>query len=71
VISPTERTADSHNKVRVYLRNGTREVWQFFPKSGTAQIHRAVESRLIEPDQDITSDLLTGFVLRLASLFEH
>ena len=32
VISPSERTADSTRKVRIYLDRGVQEVWQAFPE---------------------------------------
>jgi len=68
VISPTERASDSHDKVRSYLRNGTREVWQVYPKSLAVQIHRGENSRLIEGADRITSDVLPGFELLIQSL---
>jgi len=68
VISPTERASDSHEKVRSYLR-GTREVWQVYPKSLTVQIYREENSRLVECDDRVTSDLLPGFQLAIQSLF--
>jgi len=70
VISPSESASESHDKVRAYLRNGTTEVWQVYPKSRTVQIHRREVSHSLEADQHITSDLLPGFDLALSSLFE-
>jgi Uma2 family endonuclease len=69
VISPTERASESHDKVRAYLRNGTAEVWQVYPKSRTAQIHCGETSRSLEWSQPVETDLLPGFALQLASLF--
>jgi Uma2 family endonuclease len=46
VISPTERASESHEKVRAYLKNGTTEVWQIFPKSRTLEIHQSPVSTL-------------------------
>ena len=70
VISPTERASESHEKVRAYLRNGTAEVWQVYPKSRTVQIHRGETSRSLEASQPVVTDLLPGFALMLSSLFE-
>jgi Uma2 family endonuclease len=70
VISPTERSAESHDKVRAYLRTGTAEVWQVYPKSRTVQIHRGEIARLLEWSQQVESDLLPGFALPLSSVFE-
>jgi Uma2 family endonuclease len=69
VISPTERLSASHDKVRAYLRSGTTEVWQVYPKSRTVQIHRGEIARSLEWTQPIETDLLPGFTLQLASLF--
>ena len=69
VISPTERASESHDKVRAYLRNGTMEVWQVYPKSRTVQIHRGDIARSLEWSQPVETDLLPGFALQLASLF--
>jgi Uma2 family endonuclease len=69
VIFPTERASESHDKVRAYLRHGTAEVWQVYPKSRTVQIHRGDTARILEWSQPIETDLLPGFSLQLASLF--
>jgi Uma2 family endonuclease len=69
VISASERASESHDKVRTYLRNGTTEVWQVYPKSRTVQIHRGEIARLLEWSQPVETDLLPGLALQLASLF--
>jgi len=69
VISPSERASESHDKVRAYLRSGTTEVWQIYPKSRTVQIHRGETARSLEWSQPVETDLLPGFALQLASLF--
>jgi len=69
VISPSERASESHDQVRAYLRNGTAEVWQVYPKSRTVLIHRGEIARSLEWTQPVESDLLPGFALQLASLF--
>ena len=70
VISPTERSSDSHEKVRSYLLHGTSEVWQIYPKSRTAEIHRKGTSPTVEAGEVIESDLLPGFALPLASILK-
>ena len=70
VISPTERSSDSHEKVRAYLLHGTSEVWQIYPKSRTAEIHRRGTSRTVETGEVIESDLLPGFALPLVSILK-
>lgn len=69
VISPSERASESHEKVLAYLRNGTVEVWQVYPKSRTVLIHRGEIARSLEWSQPIETGLLPGFALQLASLF--
>ncbi len=69
VISPSERASESHDKVLAYLRNGTAEVWQVYPKSRTVQIHRGEASRSLEWSQPVETNLMPGFALRLGSLF--
>jgi Uma2 family endonuclease len=70
VISPTERASESHDKVRAYLRAGTSEVWQVYPKSRTVQVHRGETGRLLEWSPPLETDLLPGFALHLAALFQ-
>ena len=70
VISPTERAGESHEKVRAYLRSGTAEVWQVFPKSRTVQIHKGMTSNLLDSGQQVTSDLLPGFAALASAFFE-
>ena len=70
VISPTERSSDSHQKVRAYLLHGSSEVWQIYPKTRTAQIHRKGMSRTVEADETLATDLLPGFALPLASVLK-
>ena len=70
VISPSERASESHEKVRTYLRNGTTEVWQIYPKSRTALIHKTDITISIECGQEITTSLLPSFRLELSKLFE-
>jgi Uma2 family endonuclease len=69
VISPSERASESHDKVRAYLRNGTTEVWQVYPKSRTVLIHRGEIARSLEWSQPVETDLLPGFALEFAALF--
>jgi len=70
VISPTERAAESHDKVRAYLRNGAAEAWQVFPKSRTVEIHKSTGSTTFDSTQNIASSLLPGFDIPTASFFE-
>jgi Uma2 family endonuclease len=69
VMSPAERSSESHDKVRAYLRNGTAEVWQVYPKSRTVLVHRGEIARSLEWSQPVETDLLPGFALEVATLF--
>ncbi len=69
-ISATERAGESHEKVRVYLRNGTAEVWQLYPKPCTVQIHRGENSTSLDSGQRIATPLLPDFTLSVSSIFE-
>ena len=64
VISPSERASESHQKVRAYLRNGTTEAWQIFPKSRTIEIHRGSTSTTLDSTQNVATSLLPGLPFR-------
>ncbi|HVW09018.1 MAG TPA: Uma2 family endonuclease, partial [Bryobacteraceae bacterium] len=69
VISPTERATESHDKIRAYLRNGVSEAWQVFPKSRTVEIYRGNGGISLDASQTISSPLLPGFGVPVASFF--
>jgi Uma2 family endonuclease len=69
VISPTERASESHDKIRVHLRNGVTEAWQVFPKSQTVEIHGGMASVSLDATQSISSDLLPDLQIPIASFF--
>ena len=69
VISPTERASESQDKVRAYLRNGTREVWQIFPRSRTVSVHTPTGRIVVEPGSAMTSALLPGCLEWIDQLF--
>ncbi len=68
VISPTERAVDSQAKVQAYLRYGTQEVWQVFPRSRTVMIHRGAASTTLSDTEAIATPLLPGFSLAVSSI---
>lgn len=69
VISPEYLATESQEKLTAYLRNGTAEVWQVFPKSRTIWIHRSEGSRTLDASQTLASDLLPGFEAAVQSFF--
>jgi Uma2 family endonuclease len=69
VISPSERASDSQQKVEAYLRHGTQEVWQVYPKLKSVVIHRGATSTTLTANEQVTTPLLPGFSLPVQSLF--
>ena len=69
VISPSERSIDSQLKVEAYLRHGTQEVWQVYPKTQSVVIHCGVNGITLSAGERITTPLLPGFSLAVQSLF--
>jgi len=70
VISPSEQTPDSMSKVEAYLRHGTREVWQVFPKLRQVVIFTGRDLRRLDSTETLTTSLLPDFALAVSSLFE-
>jgi Uma2 family endonuclease len=70
VISPTERAVESHDKIRAYLRNGTIEAWQVFPRSRTVEVYNVSGSTIFDSTQKVLSTTLPGFDVPVASFFE-
>jgi len=69
VISPSERAGEMHDKVRRYLQCGTSEFWQIYRKSQTVQMHRGDIASIVEIVGFLTTDLLPGLRIPVASLF--
>ena len=75
IISPSERSSNTQEKLQGYLRHGTREVWQVYPKSESVVLHRRHGSTTLTGDQHLTGDqqmtsaMLPGFSLEVESLF--
>jgi Uma2 family endonuclease len=56
--------------VEFALRYGTTEVWQLYPKSGRVHLFRGGTGSVLDSTQEITTDLLPGFAVPVASFFE-
>lgn len=69
VISPSERSYDTQAKRDAYLRLGTQEVWQVYPKSKAIVVHREGAGTTHSAGQRLETPLLPGFVLEIDSLF--
>lgn len=70
IISPSERAADVHAKLRRYLETGTLEVWQVYPKSQTVVISTPSATRTAGPDAEIITDLLPRLTIPVAAIFD-
>jgi Uma2 family endonuclease len=69
VISPSERTSDTRQKLDAYLHHGTREVWQVYPKSRGVMVYSGTTAVTLAIGETITTTLLPGFSLPVQSLF--
>jgi Uma2 family endonuclease len=70
VISPNDDADEVDQKVREYLKYGTRMVWLFFPKTSTAAVYTSTTYTPIERDGELDGgDVLPGFKLRLPDVF--
>jgi len=71
VLSPDDRASAVQEKVRDYLRHGTRQVWVVDPAHRTVTVHEpAGRSRVLEEGDTLTGGrILPGFRCRVADLF--
>ena len=69
IISPSERSSETQQKVHSYLRHGAREVWQVYPKSKSVVVHRGETSTTVVSGERVETSLLPDFFLELKSLF--
>lgn len=70
VISPGDDADEVDQKVREYLRYGTRMIWLFYPKTRTAAVYTPTSYTPIEREGMINGgDILPGFELRLSDVF--
>jgi Uma2 family endonuclease len=53
-----------------YLEAGTKEVWQVHPRSGTIEIQRGAGAKTLGSGDVLSSDLLPGFRIKVASVFD-
>ena len=67
VISESNTVRMMQRKIRKYFENGCKEAWVFYPDTAAVQIHRGKTSTEIEGQ--LTSELLPGITIDLASIF--
>jgi Uma2 family endonuclease len=71
VVSPGNDAAELDLKVSQYLAYGSKEVWVFYPKTRSVQIHQPGSQVRKLSDQDIlTTDLFPGWSARVADFFD-
>jgi Uma2 family endonuclease len=71
VVSPSNTAQDMAKKTQQYLRAGSRLVWIVYPSLRMVEIHSSsATSQVREPDLLKAEDVLLGFSLSLAYIFE-
>ena len=70
VISPGNRTSDTHKKVRELLRAGASLVWLVYAETRTVAVHTAAGAVTYEESDTLSGgDVLPGFELRVGDIF--
>jgi Uma2 family endonuclease len=72
VFSAGNTKKEMQRKLRDYFKAGVKAVWIIYPKNRTAEVYASPKDKLIEPTGALRGgDLLPGFELPLAKLFER
>lgn len=72
VISPNNKTSDTHLKVMQLLQAGTRLVWLVYPETRTVVTHTTDGARTLREDDTLSGgDVLPGFELRVGNIFPN
>ncbi len=72
IVSPTQGRSESVRKSLVYFEYGTQEVWLVFPKKQEIEVHTSDAVPIVYGVEDnLTSALLPGFELAVATIFEE
>ncbi len=71
VVSPGDSASDIQDRVRDFLRAGTRLVWVAYPRSRTINVHTATGSRILEAEGVLDGgDVLPGFSIPVRDVFK-
>ena len=71
VLSPHDRAGTLLSKVYDWLDAGCREIWVVDPESRTVTVYRSkADVRVLDLSSDLTSDVVAGFKVAVATLFE-
>ena len=71
IISPSETSTTINRKVEAYLKWGVREVWLIEPEIRTLFVHTLAGAQRLSEGAFLTPDLVPGFRLQIADLFEN
>jgi Uma2 family endonuclease len=76
ILSPKTRRLDLMNKKQEYARAGVKELWIIDPEPRSITIHEFArdgveKTRQLEEKDNLSTDLLPGFNLRLETIFER
>ena len=70
VISPSNKVADMHRKIRQLLAAGTKLVWIVYPETRTVEVHTHSGAITLEGDDMLSgSDVLPGFEIPVREIF--
>ena len=70
VISPNNKTADTHLKVTQLLKAGTSLIWLVYPETRAVEAHTAAGANTLYEDDTLSGgDVLPGFEMRVADIF--
>jgi Uma2 family endonuclease len=71
VLSPSTRANDLGPKRDVYMRSGVKELWLADPEARVlTRVRQPAEDESLAADQSLATDLLDGFSLDLARVFQ-
>ena len=70
VISPSNKVADMHRKIRQLLAAGTKLVWIVYPETHTVEVHTQSGATTLEDDESVSGgDVLPGFEIPVREIF--
>ncbi len=73
IISPNERPPKIRKKLNEYLTHGVKQVWHVYPTLEKIEIHLpdGTVTTYMKQDVIVVGDLMPGFVLEVAKVFEQ
>ena len=70
VISPSNKVADMHRKIRQLLAAGTALIWIVHPETRTVEVHTRSGATTLEGDDMLSGgDVLPGFEIPVREIF--